>query len=237
MKKKKQRYCLMFSARVDEAVSAQEKHARFFEGIKGLPVPWGLGDRPVPPIRDFGCPSSPSISSASIGLTKFFGVGVKRAMIIYSYRRMLSDVGSCDDRLIIDFDPAKVDVHHLTYRVIPQYIDAFDAYLVKYYDEQFDALAYEERVEEGKIVFSAKSKEHVNPRFEVDAVMPVSFYDELLCRRAFNLTPAEVTERLQGRVEDVRLLHGGVYIVGTSQVLPMSEAQTLCREMTAALLG
>jgi hypothetical protein len=237
MKNKKQRYCLMIHARVDEAVSAQEKHARFFEGIKGLPAPWGPGDRPVPPIRDFGCPTSPSISSASIALTKFFGNGIKRAMILYSYRWMLKDDGSCDDRLIIAFDPAKVDLHHLVYTVIPRYIEAFDAYRVDCYDEQFVDLAYEERVEESGTVFTPKSKEYINPRFKVDEVWPVSFYDELLCRRAFNLSPAEVMERLQGKVEHVQLLHGGVYLVGSSRALPLDEAQKLCQEMKQALLG
>jgi hypothetical protein len=158
-------------------------------------------------------------------LTKFFGDGVKRAMITYSYRRNLRDDGYCDDCLRIDFDPAKVDVHHLIYTVIPRYIEAFDAYLVKYYDEQFVNLAYEERAEEGRITFTAKSKEYVNPRFKVEQVWPVSFYDELLCRRAFNLTPAEVMERLKGKVEHARLMHNGVYLVGTSQVLPLDDAQ------------
>jgi hypothetical protein len=233
--KKKQRYCLMFHARVEEAVSAHEKHACFFEGIKGLPAPWGLGDRPVPPLRDFGCPSSPSITSASIGLTKFFGPGVKRALITYWYRRMLKDDSSCDDCLIIDFDPAKVDVHHLIYTVIPGYIEAFDAYLVDYYDERFVDFAYEERIVPEGVLFTPKSKEYVNRRFKVEKVWPVSFYDEPLCRRAFNLSPSEILERLQGKVEHVQLLHGGVYLVGTSQVLSFEEAQKVCAEMTSAL--
>ncbi len=230
--KKKQRYCLMFHARVDEAVSAEQRHARFFEGIKGIPVPWGLGDRPAPPAPDFG-----RSSSAAIGLTKFFGDGVKRAMLTYRYRRMLSDDGYSDDGLIIDFDPAKVDVHHLVYTVIPRYVEAFDAYRVDYYDEQFVDLAYEERVEEGRITFTAKSKEYVNPRFKVERVNVVSFFDDLLCRRAFNLSPAEVMERLQGKVEHAQLLHGGVYLIGSSRVLPLDDAQKLCREMKSALLG
>jgi hypothetical protein len=222
----------MFHARVDEAVSAEQRHARFFEGIKEIPVPWGLGDRPVPPTPEFR-----RRSVAAIGLTKFFGIGVKRAMITYRYRRLLSDDGYSDDGLIIAFDPAKVDVHHLIYTVIPRYIEAFDAYRVDYYDEQFVDLAYEERVEEGGVVYTSKSKEYVDPRFKVDEVWPVSFYDELLCRRAFNLTPTEVLRRLEGKVEHGRLLHGGAYLVGTSQVLPIEEAQKVCREMKSALLG
>ena len=232
MKKKKQRYCLVFHARVDEAVGAEQRHTRFFEGIKDIPPPWGLGDRPTPPAPDFG-----RSSSAAIGLTKFFGDGVKRAMLTYRYRRMLSDDGYSDDRLIIDFDPAKMNVHHLIYTVIPRYIEAFDAYRVDYYDEQFVDLAYERREEEGRVTLTAKSKVETNPRFKVDEVWPVSFYDELLCRRAFNLTPAEVMERLQRKVERAQLLHGGVYLIGSSRVLPLDDAQKLCRELKSALLG
>jgi hypothetical protein len=232
MKKKKQRYCLVFHARVNEAVSAEQRHTRFFEGIKDLPVPWGLGDRAVPPSPDFG-----RGSSAAIGLTKFFGDGVKRAMLTYRYRRMLTDDGYSDDRLIIDFDPTKVDLHHLIYMVIPQYIGAFDAYRVDYYDEQFADLAYEEQGEGAKIGFSANSKVNSNPRFGVERINVVCFFDDLLCRRAFDLPSAEVMKRLQGKAEHAQLLHGGVYLISNSEVLPFEEALSLSRMMKSALLG
>jgi hypothetical protein len=231
MKPKKQIIHLAFHSRAAEAVSVEERHARFFEGIKGLPVPWGLGDRSVPPI--------PAFKGASVvfSMSKFFGDGVRRAQMTYVYRRMLEDRGSSDDLLIITFNPAKVDVHILICTVIPTYIEALDAYLVEFFDDRFIDLAFEERVEQGRITFTAKSKEYVNPRFKVERVNVVSFYDELLCRRAFNLSPAEVVERLQGKVEIARLLHNGVYVVGSSQVLPFDEARKVCREMTTALLG
>lgn len=232
MKKKKQRYCLVFHARVNEAVSAEQRHTCFFEGIKNAPVPWGLGNRPVPPSPDFG-----RGSSACIGLTKFFGDGVKRAMLTYRYRRMLSDDGYSDDCLTIDFDPTKVDLHHLIYIVIPQYIEAFDAYRVDYYDEQFVDLAYEEKGMETLITFTGKSKVDANPRFGVERVDVVSYFDDLLCRRAFDMSPTEVVERLQGNAEYVQLLHGGVYLIGSSQVLPFEEALGLSRKFKNALLG
>jgi hypothetical protein len=230
MKAKKQTYWLVFHARTDEAVSVEKRHTRFFEGINELPAPWGLGDRPVPPIPKF------KGASVVLGMTKFFGNGVQRAMISYRYRRMLSDEGLCDDALNMTFNPAKVDVHHLIFTVIPKYIEAFDAYLVEYFDDQFVDLAYEKRVEEGGVVFTPKSKEYINPRFKVERINVVSFYDELLCRRAFNLSPAKVMERLKGKVEHARLLHNGVYLVGSSTVLSLDDAQRLCREMKAALL-
>lgn len=230
MKKNKRRYCLTIHARVDEAFSAEQRHARFFDGIKELPLPWGLGDRPTPPIPDFG-----RGSSAAIDLTKFFGDGVKRAMLTYRYRRMLSDDGYSDDGLIIDFDPAKVDLHHLIYTVVPKYIEAFDAYRVDYYDEKFVDLAYEEQVEGERVTYTAKSKEYVNPRFNVERVNIVSFFDDLLCKRAFNLSSAQVLERLQEKVEHARLMHNGVYLVCSSQALSLEDAQKLCREVKQAL--
>jgi hypothetical protein len=68
-------------------------------------------------------------------------------MLAYRYRRMLSDEGYSDDGLSIDFDPVQVDLHQLVFSVIPKYIEAFDAYRVDYYDEQFVTLAYEEQKE------------------------------------------------------------------------------------------
>src|SRR5690242_18544509 len=101
MTRKKQTFWLVFHARADEAVSVEQRHTRFFEVIKELAAPWGLGDRPVPPIPKF------KGASVVLGMTKFFGDGVHRAMMSYRYRRLLSDEGLCDDALNITFNPAK----------------------------------------------------------------------------------------------------------------------------------
>jgi hypothetical protein len=148
---------------------------------------------------------------------------------------MLSDDGYSDDALIIDVDPAKLDLHHLIYAVIPVYIQAFDAYRVDYYDEQFVDLAYKARDEEE--LNNTGSRENINPRFKVERVNVVSFYDELLCRRACNLSLSDISERLQAKAEHAQLLHGGVYVVGASRLLPFDEAMDLCRKMGSAVLG
>lgn len=232
MKNKKRRYWLVFHSRADVAISAAEKYEKFFEQIKDIPVPWGPGKRPIPPAPKFG-----RLSSASVALTKFFGDGVKRATMTFVYRRLLEDKGSSDDLLTITFDPAKVDVHYLTHTIIPKYIEAFDAYLMEYFDEQFISSAWESREEEGKITLTAKSKVDVNPRLEVARVNIASFYDDILCRRAFQLSPAEVVDRFQGEIEIARLLQNGVYLVAKSQAVPFDEAKKVSREMTNILLG
>jgi hypothetical protein len=214
---KAQRYWLVLHARADEAVSVEQKHARFFGGIKGVPEPWGLGDRPAPP-----APKFKGGSSASVGMTKFFGGGVHRAMMSYRYRRLLSDEGLSDDLLNIVFNPAKVDLRNLVYEVVPRYIEAFDAYLLEFFDDQMIDLAAEEL-----------KGAPVNPRQYVHRVGMVSFFDGVLCRRAFGLTPAELAGRFEGKIEHVQLMHNGVYLVGTSQLLPLDAARTLCGEMKA----
>ena len=230
MKTKNRSYQLVFRSRADERVSAAEKYSCFFEAIRKLPPPWGPGDRPIPPAPHFK-----RQSSASVSLTKFLNDGVRRAMMTFVYRRMLTDNGSSDDLLIITLDTGKLDVHYLIYDVIPEYIQAFNAYRVEYFDDQLIELAYEERQEQGRSTLTAKSKVPTNSRFDVEKVTVVAFYDELLCRRAFNLSPAQVLERLKEKTEYCQLLHGGVYIVGISKNLPLVDAQKLCDEMTAAL--
>jgi hypothetical protein len=220
MKGKATKYWLVLHSRPDVSVSAEQKHARFFESIKELAEPWGFGEKPVPPPPEFRG------ASAVIGLTKFFGDGVSRAMVSYRHRSILSDDGFSDDLLNITFKPASSDLHYFVYTVVPLYAIAFESYLVEYFDDRMIDVAAEEL-----------KGLPVNPRSIVHRVGIVSFFDELLCRRAFDLSPAEVLDRMQGTIEHASLLQGGVYLVGSSQILPFDEAQQLCREMKAKLLS
>jgi hypothetical protein len=229
MKTRKQRYCLIVHARADEQIGAERRHTRFFEEIKDLPAPWGVGDRAIP-----RAPNVRHGSLDAIDLTKVFSGAAKSAMVTYCPRGKLSDDGYSDDRLFVDIDPAKVDLNHFAMEVIPRYIEAFDGYRAECFDEEFVHDAYENQGDEEQPV---GSQEHDNPRMTALEVMPISFFDELLCRRAFNVTPAEVLERMRGKVEYAQLLHGGVYLVGSSRSLPFEEAQSLSKEMTRTLLG
>jgi hypothetical protein len=223
MNKKKQKYWLVLHSRADETIAAEQKHSRFFERLGALPAPWGSAGRPAPPVPSFG-----RSSSAVISLTKYFGGGVQRAVLSYRYRRLLNDDHLSDDLLSMTFDPAKVDVRHLTYTVIPMYTEAFGAYLVEYFDDTLIDVAWDT---------STEGRSNVNLRTGVNRIDVVGFYDDLLCRRAFNLTPAEVLHRLTGKVEHGRLLDTGVYFIGSSRVLPVDEAQRLAGEIRAALGG
>jgi hypothetical protein len=223
MRRNNQTYWLVFHARPDAEVSADDKFSCFLKGIKEVAVPWRLGDQPIPSAEKLK-----RKGGGVIGFPKFFGEGVKRAMMTLEYRQMLEDKDSCDDVLNITFDPAKADVRYLIYTVIPKYIKAFNAYLVEYFDDKFIDLAWNVPPEQ---------RFYADRRFNVNRVDVVSFYDELLCHRAFKLTPEKIVERFQGKIELAELLDKGVYLVGTSRVLPFDEATKLCREMTNVLLS
>ncbi len=78
------KYWLVLHARIDEAVGAEQRHHKFFDGIRHLPQPWGLAEQPIPPAPDFK-----RSSAAIVPLTNRFGPGFIRAMLNYRYRRLL----------------------------------------------------------------------------------------------------------------------------------------------------
>jgi len=207
-----QRYWLEFASRASLKVSVEAKHSAFFEGIRHLPEPWGLGSRPIPPVPDFG-----GDIDAIYSLKEILGDIVCESHVAYRYRRNLSDDGYSDDDINIILRPARVDVKHLLYTVVPAYIAAFDAYSFACSDEQFiDIEALRPRP---------------NPRHGVYRVGPVSFFDELLCQNAFGLRASEVVGLFTGRIENAAVLHNGAYLIGSSQVQRFEESQKLSKEM------
>lgn len=211
---------LAIASRADEGTSVEEKHLRFFRAIKDLPEPWGTGNRSVPPIPQFGLHST-----AIAQITGFFQDHVRSADLIYPYRRNLSDNSLSDDRLYIELNPCATDVDLLVYRVIPQYIEAFDAYRVECGHENF---VYED--------YESLQGARYDSRHHVHRVDPISYFDELLCERAFQLRPADVISKLEGQVEHAQLLRGGAYIVGSSKCASFPDECEVSRRMTGLLL-
>jgi hypothetical protein len=212
MGKNIQKYWLEFASRAHKEVSVETKHTAFFEGLSSLPERWGLGSRPMPPVPEFN-----GGILAVCTLTKL--LGVSKSDIMYEYRRDFPDDSQYDDRIAIIFHPSQVDMGHLVYTVIPAYIEAFDAYRVEYFD---DALVP---------VLAQRPKIRHNKRNGVSDVGPISFFDDLLCQRAFGLHASAVVDLFNGKIEHAAVLHGGAYLVGSSRVLSFEESQRLSKEM------
>ncbi|MCG8448856.1 MAG: hypothetical protein MI725_04645 [Pirellulales bacterium] len=215
------KYQLDVCARANQHESIEQKHAKFFSRLREIPHPWGIDGQEAPPAPDIG-------GNLLVGVTisKLLGKGI-RGQICYQFRYDFpEDIAMYDDFVDLSFNPERVDYKQLVCKILPVYIDAFDAYRARIYEEEFVHIDFD--------------KERAFPgdnRNSVYRVTPVSFYDETLCQRAFHLTAAEIVERLSGKIEDVRLLHNGVYIIGSSEPLPLEEADRLCWDMKRWITG
>lgn len=218
MKTAKTRCCLVLRARVSDKDLASDRHESFFENIRDLPEPWGLGTKVMPRNAEMD-----RLGFGTVGLTRFFGASVKSAMISYVPRTRLSDSHKCDDILSIDINPAKIDMQHFCYVTIPKYIVAFGAYLVQYFDERFVDVAYSVPAHERTIF---------NRRTTVSRVDVLSYYDRLLCELAFGVAPSEIRERVSSVAESTQLIHDGIYVIGSSKVITFDEAQLLTAALT-----
>jgi hypothetical protein len=186
------------------------------EGLRAIPKPWGLAGEPGPKAPD---PGRELI--ASVSLTGHLGKGI-RGEVVYQFRRPFRDEGAADDFLSLSFNPERVLYQVLADHVFDQYVTTFGAY----------------RGEVGDVAFTHKdcdAARNVDFRNGVFRINPISFFDPLLCRRAFRLEPEDVASRLMGLCERVSLENDGVLIVATRQALKYEDADRLSRQLMDAV--
>jgi len=75
----------------------------------------------------------------------------------------------------------------------------------------------------------------VNGRDGVYRINAVNYYDRELCQRAFNLSPEQIVERLDGKVESVSLLSDGVMLIYSSKLLERDELEKIDAKVKALL--
>ena len=66
---------------------------------------------------------------------------------------------------------------------------------------------------------SQKSGRDIDGRDGVHRIWPVCLFDDLLCRRAFGIGAAEVAWRAAPECERAEVLHGGAFLLVTSEVV------------------
>ena len=108
---------------------------------------------------------------------------------------------------------------------LPKIISSFDAYFAELGDAEFVHIDFDAQRQAG----------FGDSRFGVYRIRPVSFFDKILCDRAFGMTPEEIVGRLEGKVEQATVLKNGVYIVANSEPMELDEADKLCRELKRLL--
>ncbi|MCZ4371319.1 hypothetical protein O4H50_05910 [Vibrio diazotrophicus] len=181
--------------------SYDEKHTRFLESIADLGTPWNLEG--LMPLPDIG-----SELVISVSLDKILGAGVK-GNITYKYRseKYLEDNAQFDDHIQIDFNEGKISLNEII-RILKSYIPAFDCYRATLRNWNITKSDWAKIVEE-----SNNTGKDVNGRDGVYRINPINYFDRELCLRAFGLSPEQITQRLEGKVESVSLLHDGVLLI------------------------
>lgn len=211
-------------ARCNESIAM--KHEAVFTGLARVPPPWGIGEQTPPEAPDPG-----SSLGCGVTISRMLGKGI-HGRVYYDFRRRFDgwevtpDVH--DDFLDMSFNPERVDYRQLVVDSAPQLALLLNAYIVEIGDAEFvhmDFNAIRQEPWEG------------DRRLFVYRVFPVSFFDGMMCHRAFGMRPEEVLQRVKGTAEDVRLVGDGVYILGSSDPLPLAEADRLTWELTECITG
>ncbi len=189
--------------KLEESIS--DRFLSFKKVLAELPPPWGLAegaDLLLPPLGS--ALSSRAKLRGKIGRTL-------SGEVKFQFRAPsnLSDRAADDDALMVEFESSRVDWRDLVDVGVPGYLNAIGAYSGRI-----------DRWEELPRKFDVWSKACRTTGRDFDGrdgplqFGPITYMDLELCRRACNgLTPPEVVEMLQGRVPNVGLLAGGVFIV------------------------
>ena len=150
-----------------------------------------------------------------VGLTPHLGPGVE-AYIAYALRSesYLRDNAQYDDRMIVEFDPTEVDLAEVAKTVFPQYVEAFGAYRATIVIS--DELSLDDWDEICELCRTGKD---VNGRDGVHRINSVNYFDRELCRRAFESSPEDILDRLDGKVETARIVADGVLLIVTSDMV------------------
>jgi hypothetical protein len=148
----------------------------------------------------------------SISLNRLLRRGL-RGSVSFIYRSPeLTDDAVEDDVLTLEFRARDLIDSFLEGGTLVRLLKAFDAYRAELaprelLDEIADAEIYEDR------------------RREVKHVFPVSFYDDLLCTRAFSKSPVRIHELLTESCVRSELVQQGILIVGSGRPLECAEAR------------
>tara|TARA_B100000745_G_C20097845_1_gene375425 strand:+ start:205 stop:846 length:642 start_codon:yes stop_codon:yes gene_type:complete len=203
------KYYLELRAVVHEDFSMESKHSKLISSLEHLSANWNLSSSQSPSL-------SPGDPCAVLTISKCLPKGV-RGEIVYQRRLPYDDKASNDDYISINFDPNKVEYKKLIEQIFPGYISAFQPYWANIYDEEFTFLD-----------FTEIRKQQIEARHQIYRISPVTYLHQNYTQRALGMTPEQVIKKLDGNVERVELISGGVYIILSSYPLPTEEMDKLC---------
>lgn len=215
---------LRHRAKVDEPV--KEKHGSFMTVMANVDQPWGYNNKPVP---DVIVEDSELVSV--VELRELSSRGLK-SYITYPLRndQYLRDEAQYDDNIIIEFKPKETDLSDFVNNIFPIYIEAFDCYRSSVINREVSRGDWPSIVE-----LTNSTGKNIDGRDGVYRINEINYYDRELCRRAFNLTPEEIVQRLDGKVERVSVFHDGVLLIYSSKLLPQDGLEKIDSEIKTLL--
>jgi len=167
-----------------------------------------------------------------VSLTPFLGSGLACGLL-YQFRSpsYLRDNAKYDDLMICEFNPEEVDFVAVARRVFPLYVDAFTPYrgaVIPQKDlggEDWDEI----------VGLCKETGKDVDGRDGIYRISIVNYFDRELCRRAFNLSPEQIADRLKDKVELASLLLDGVLVIVTSEMVDRETLKGIDASLRSAL--
>lgn len=208
--------------------SIENKHKEFLDAIQGISAPWGLtnaDDCHLPPQKDN--------LTTTVQLDRHLGKGV-RGYVTYQLRseKYLEDRAQYDDVFFVEFNSKKVDYGVLVFDAIPSLIKAFGAYraAIRHMD-----IALEDWQIVAEIINT--TGKDIDGRDGVYRINAVNYWDEILCKRAFNKEPIEIVQRLSALVPRAEMLNGGAYVVCVNEFPSVDTLQELNTRLKQGIKG
>ena len=218
-------FMLRRRANLDEP--SPELNAKFVEQFAAIPGFWGAGKTAgVAPFEFTG-------ESASLDLRTVLVDGLA-GQIMYRARfagYLSRDIAQSDDFISLRLITGEADYTRFCSATLPRLIEIFKPYRAAAHTDEAVMLADFDITR----VQSQETGRNIDGRDSVYRIWPVCFFDDLLCRRAFGISVAEVAARAAPECERAEVLHGGAFLLVTSEVIVGPDLDALNARVMARL--
>jgi len=209
-----------FRHRASPTDSIQQRHVELVQRLRDPMESW-LGEYDPSAIHF----ESETVDSGAADFSDALHNGVSAAVSYCSRNAIDADHGMYDDVLTLEFDPSRANYSVFALPVFGQLAKIFGAYRASVVlDEELDLDDYDQILDEVDATGC-----DVDGRDGVFRISPVCFFDRELCIRAFGISPAEIVDRLAGKIEHVEIIDDGALIIATREILDSSSLVALDR--------
>lgn len=212
------KFQMMIRSRADANQEIAAKHGAFTSGLRAAGVAWGMKNFEIPAPGDIG-----GDLALDVTLTNSLVSGIKGSLH-YVYRGGLRDDPMWDDYMNFEFNPATIQYTTLLGGGIQRYVRAFGAYYAFIGNREFAQLDFNEW-------------RKFNGRDHVFRMNQVCFMDRELCNRSFKMEPEQIAAMLEGELERVELLCGGILLVICTTPLEVDQERDQGDRIKALLLA